>query len=230
MSWTFNNSNSNSESTSDTSITVSVSVTAGDLVVVHCKWEGSDTTITGDIGGEALTEWAPASNTHIRSANEPWGTILYKIGTALSGSQTVTLNWGAARGFKDIEAMSYTPSAGTVTKHGTEVRAEGASTSPASGNMTITSTDFVAFGCNNGYGNVSSNELINAVAADQVIRAPASGANTRSALWARALTSGFTGQAACTIASARWGCGIIAFDLAAAGGAATPRLTLLGVG
>lgn len=216
MSWTWHAENADSEDASDTSVTLSLTVSAGDLVVVMMKWEGADTTITGDIGGEALTEWANAGNPHIRLTNEPWCTCLYKINTALTGSQTITLTLGAARGFKEYCAMSYTPTAGTVSTNGTPNSGLGTSTSPASGNITTTGSDMVIFGFNAGYGSQLSSPLINGNAAEEAVE-PAT-ASRDSQLWARRESAGFTGQAAATLAgSARWACGVIAFNIAAAG-------------
>lgn len=223
MSWTWHAENADREDASDTTFSVTLTVSPGDLIVAVPKWEGADTTVTMMVGAEAMTEW-DYGTVHIRT-NEPWSSFFYKIATAESGSVTVTMTLGAARAFKDLCVMSYTPSAGTVTKHTIGLGAAGSSTAPASGNRTTTSTDCLVFGFNAGYGTSLSSPLINTLAAEESVGATV---GTHTWLWARRFAAGFTGQASATLSgSARWGCGIIAFDLAA-GGATIGRPVLRG--
>jgi hypothetical protein len=110
--------------------------------------------------------------------------------------------------------MVFTPPA-AASLDGTPVAAFGTSTSLASGNITTTGTDGVAFGFYAEYGADLGSEQINGVA----LARKQGATGLRGELWQIAYSAGFTGQATATLGvSAPWIGGVIAFKAAAGGG------------
>jgi hypothetical protein len=199
------------------------SVAAGDLVIVAVKWENADTTVTVSDGTSSLTE-TPAG--HAADASPAWTTAFYLLSSVATGTVTYTVTWSAAQTFRDIGVMVYRPPSTPVTD-GTFVKAVGNSTAFASGNITTTGTDGVAFGYYGETGGTASAQQINGSAASQVLTF---GVQPRSSIWSLTYTAGFTGQATATISpSGTWGGGLMAFKASGAA-AAPPARSLIGVG
>lgn len=230
MSWTFHNSNGATASASSNSIAVALAnVSVGDLIAVWVKWEAGTTTCAVSDGTTSLTQYVPGVLTYT-GAGEPSGVLFYLLSSVASGTVTYTASLGAARTWRDIVVMSYTPSAGTVAADGTAgVGAQGQGTAVSSGNVTTTGTDGVAFGGYSEYGSALTSPKINNVVAAQTQKSGA----TNSELWSITYSSGFTGAATGTITFNNWVGGVIAFKITASGAAPVsipPRMTLLGVG
>ena len=214
MAWTFVDSDGVGEAASSTTVvTPGLTVNAGDLVVVLVTREGSEAnTLSVSDGTSTLTEWSVGQ----KDAGQFTLDVFYILASVASGTNSVvyTATFGAARGYRNIAAMVFTPPA-AASLDGTPVAAFGTSTSLASGNITTTGTDGVAFGFYAEYGQDLGSEQINGVALARKQEAT----GLRGELWQIAYSAGFTGQATATLGvSAPWIGGVIAFN-AAAGGA-----------
>lgn len=226
-SMTFHALDAANSDASTTSVATVVGTTIGDLVVVGIKWEGGDTTTTvcddGATCGAGHSYTASVAGHISNGGSDPFITFYYLLSSAITGTTTVTANFTAARTFKDIVTISYTPS-GIVSLDGTSVGATGSSNTCNSGNITTTSTDGAGFGL---YGTLvtgSSLEKINAAAFEHQVAA----ANL-TALWSRVYSAGFTGAATNTLSSNIWVCSVIAFKTTGSLGT-TPTRMLFGVG
>ncbi|MBX4191715.1 MAG: hypothetical protein KW804_02875, partial [Candidatus Doudnabacteria bacterium] len=217
-SWTFVNDGTNGNSASGASLTASVTgVHAGDLVVVAVKWEATDTTITVcDDGvtcaaGHVFTE---TSAGHAADGNGGFGSIFYLLSSTSSGNVTYTVTWSAARTFRDVGVMVYTPPA-AASLDGTPAKNNGSSAAFASGSITTTGTTGLAFGYFGDVGQTLTSPQINGSAAD---RSKTFGLTPNSLLWSKAYAAGFTGQATGTVTpSGLWFGGVIAFKAATTG-------------
>lgn len=219
MSWTFHASVGNTGSASSTTVAVTgLTVTAGDLVVVIVKHEGGSATVSVSDGTSTLTSGFGDQSS---IGGDPFLSMHYITSSVASGSVTYTATFSAARTFRDIAVMSYTPSAGTVSIDGTPASLGDHSTAVNSGNTTTSGTDGVAFGGYAEFGDALTSPLINGVAADHTQLAT----GTNSEIWSKTYAGGFTGAASGTISFDNWSCGILAFNLTAGGGGRTTKNT-----
>jgi hypothetical protein len=206
--------NDNSTGSSVASIAVALTgVTAGNLIAVWVKHEGTSTSITVSDGTTTLTAATYKANGSANSFGQ-WHYLL----SANSGNKTYTATFGASRSFPTIIVFEYSITGSWAFQ--AQNTATGTSTSPNSGNFTTTGTDGVAFG---GYAenstNFTSSEQINGVAADGSKRTAAAGdPRCYTTAWRKTFTSGYTGAASATLASAEWVCCGIAFGVSGGGG------------
>ena len=186
----------------------SLTFTAGNLIAVFVKWEGIDTTTT--ISG--FTAGTKQANPTSRA----WGQWFYKL-SATGGALDVTANFSPST--ESPEMFVYEVSASGTWSLDTQATANGISTAPSSGNMTVAGPEGVAFGGYAEYtGETFSAALINGVAADRTDSPPTLYARA----WAKVHASGFTGAASATLTnSPEWACCGIAFK-ATAGGPSAP--------
>lgn len=222
MGFTYVNTGQNGTSASGTSLAATVTgVSAGDLVLVLSKWESSDTTVSVSDGTSSLTQTS-ASHASV-SGSEPFCTCHYLLSSVASGSVTYTVTWGASRPWRDVVVIIYTPS-GTVVTDGTPPAGNGGnSSSLASGSITTTGSDGIAFGMYGEYGAIISATKINGVNSDRLVTG---GFANHTAIWAKSYTSGFIGTATGTLSySNQWVSEIIAFKISGGGGiTVTPSL------
>ena len=184
----------------------SLTFTAGNLIAVFVKWEGATTTtISGFTAGTKQANPTPTA----------WGQWFYKL-SATGGALDVTANFSPDTEYPEM--FVYEVSASGTWSLDTQATANGTSTAPSSGNMTVAGPEGVAFG---GYAEYTaetfSAALINGVAADRTDSPPTLYARA----WAKVHASGFTGAASATLAaSVVWACCGIAFKATA--GASAP--------
>lgn len=185
----------------------SLTFTAGNLIAVFVKWEGATTTtISGFTAGTKQGNPTPTA----------WGQWFYKL-SATGGALDVTANFSPDTQYPEI--FVYEVSASGTWEFDTQATANGTSTAPSSGNMTVAGPEGVAFGGYAEYtGETFSAALINGVAADRTDSPPTLYARA----WAKVHASGFTGAASATLTnSPEWACCGIAFK-ATAGGPSAP--------
>ena len=185
----------------------SLTFTAGNLIAVFVKWEGdATTTISGFTAGTKQGNPTPTA----------WGQWFYKL-SATGGALDVTANFSPDTQYPEI--FVYEVSASGTWEFDTQATANGTSTAPSSGNMTVAGPEGVAFGGYSEFSNETlSAALINGVAADRTDSPPTFYART----WAKVHASGFTGAASATLTnSPEWACCGIAFK-ATAGGPSAP--------
>jgi hypothetical protein len=183
----------------------SLTFTAGNLIAAFVKFEGVSSTVT-------ISGFTPATK-QANPAPDSWGQWFYKL-SATGGALDVTANFSPATNFPSI--FVYEINASGVWTLDTEATANGSSTAPDSGAMTVAGPEGVAFG---GYAEISglavSAALINGAAADRTDTV----APNATVAWAKVHAAGFTGSASCTISSSEsWACCGIAFKAAAGGG------------
>lgn len=222
MGFTYVGTGQNGSSSSATTLAATVAgVHAGDLVLVLSKWESSDTTVSVSDGTSSLTQTS-ASHASV-GGSEPYSTCHYLLSSVASGSVTYTVTWGAARPFRDIVVIVYTPSGSVVTDGTPPAGAGGTGTAAASGSITTTGTDGIAFGTYGEYGRPITATKINGVNSDRIVTG---GFANHSAIWAKSYTSGFTGTASGTLdLSERWVLEVIAFKISGGSGVTvTPSL------
>lgn len=221
MSWTFVDSDgANGAGSSTTIASPGLTVNVGDLVVVMAKWEGADTTVSFGDGTSTLTPWSIGNQGTTGSNNEPHLAVAYILASVASGTNSVvyTATFGATRAFRDIIVMVFTPSAACSVDGSPNCNAgnsgAGTGTTLASGNITTSGTDGIAFGAYAEYGATLLSDQINGVAL-----AHSQTAGTASTLYNITYASGFTGQATGQFSSAnRWVLGVIAFKVGGGGG------------
>lgn len=219
MSWTIIDSDgAASDGTSATTITSpGLTVAAGDLAVVLAKWEGGvggATTATCSDGTSSLTAHAAGRISH-GGTDEPHMDVFYILSSVANGTNSVvyTVTFGTSVPWRNIVVYTARPSA-ACSLDGTATGTSGTSTTPDSGSITTTGTDGLAFGAHGTYGGNPASMQINGVAATG---SQAAGADF-SKLWYITYSSGFTGDATCTISSNRWVQSVIAFTIAGGGG------------
>ena len=215
MAWTFVDSDGYGASASSTTIaTPGVTVAAGDLAVVLVSYEGTATTLSVSDGTSSLTEWVVGQ----KYASGLTLDVFYILASVASGTNSVVYTatfGGGGRTYRNIAVMVFTPPS-AASLDGTAVAASGTSTALASGNITTTGTDGIAFGAYAEYGLFLNTEKINGVTLERKQIAY----GLRSELWQIAYSAGFTGQATAVLTSNTWIGGVIAFKADAA--ASTP--------
>ena len=223
MAFTFSTKGNSQDDASSDTITHAIAVGSGDLVVVMAKHEGS--------GGESITMSSSADGAadgHGTQLDHSSATLSVRFGYFLAhsaGTITFTATFGSAVPYRRILVFVHTHT-GTASLDG-DNGAEGSGTALASGNITTTGNDTVAFGGSGEYGSQAISSMqINGTAADQT-ETPL----FYLAMWSKVFTSTFTGQATATLDSGNsWLCPVIAFKDVAGGAPATPTRTLMGVG
>ena len=211
MAWTFVDSDGYGASASSTTIaTPGVTVAAGDLAVVLVSYEGTATTLSVSDGTSSLTEWVVGQKYASLTLD-----VFYILASVASGTNSVvyTATFGGGGGaYRNIAVMVFTPPS-AASLDGTAVAASGTSTALASGNITTTGTNGIAFGAYAEYGEDLNTEKINGVTLER--KQIATG--LRSELWQIAYSAGFTGQATAVLTSDPWIGGVIAFKAGAGG-------------
>lgn len=116
-------------------LNVNVTVTAGDLVHITAHWEGAAGATESISDTQSLT-WSVA-NALLSHSNNDLRTVTYYAKAASSGTLTVGFSLSAARTFRSITAISFTPTSGTnLQLDGTGAQAQGTSVSPSAGSAT----------------------------------------------------------------------------------------------
>lgn len=187
------------------STTLSVSlagVQQGSLIVAYVKWEGSAApTVTLSDGTSTFT----ADTLNSGAGGELHGRFYYLLSSTRSGNVTYTATWSQARSYQKLIVYEYTQSGGVVTLDASN-RATANSGTLNSGTITTTGTDEVVFGAYGEYNTANTtNEQINGVAADQVVR------SSYASMWSKRFTAPFTGAATATGNSSTWIGNVIAF-------------------
>lgn len=215
---------SNSSFNSNTAALTGVG--AGNLIVLHAKWENSKNNISATDGTTSLSLGTRADSA---SADGVMSQFAYLL-VANSGNITYTVTFpaGHVAGTRCIVVMEFSYT-GTMSLDVQNV-GNGNSSAPATGTVTTTGTDEVACG---GVGVWTASQepitamLINAVAAggSVVVSSPSA---PDSAMWYRLLTATFSGgTASCTLDGVdEWSANIITLKAVAAGGLA-PRPLLI---
>lgn len=208
--FTYVGTNNNVNTGSGTTLSLTYSATAGSLIVIWNKHEGTPTTITNSDGTNTFS-----AGTKVNHSNNDLSSQWHYLLVGLSGSLTYTQTLAASRAFRTIILFEYSYT-GTASLD-QQATAQGSSTAPNSGNLTTTGTDQVSFG---GYGEYSTatvtNPLINGAAADGSVLL---GSGNFTAAWRKTFAATYTGAASCTLSgSADWICNQISFK-ATAGGA-----------
>ena len=201
-SFTFVQSN-----VSDSGTTVALTgVTAGNLIVIWVKWEAATANASASISdGTSSLTMATAGH---QGTSAPSGQFGYLL-SANGGNRTYTVTVPAGGSFIRLRVAEFSYTGGTLSFDVGNIGA-GSSTAPASGNVTTTGTDELAFG---GYAEISgatpSSPLINGLTASTL---PTQGSYTR--LWYKTFSSTFTGNASITLSgSGGWVCNIISFKI-----------------
>lgn len=217
MSFTFVTAGGFGTSASGTSLPVTIGgVSIGDLIVIGTKWEDQDDTVTISDGASTFVETTAA---HPTNGNPAWGTLHYCLASAASGSVTYTATFSPTASFKEIGVMIYTPTS-LPSLDGTPSSQGGfGATTVTSGNITTLGTDGLMFGWYGEVGSAITSPLINGLAAD---RSQSVGSSSRSMIWAKAYTSGFTGAATGSVLAANYVVDGIAFKITT--GAASDQL------
>lgn len=191
---TFVNGNGADDATNDTTMAVTVTgVSAGNLVHVIVKYEGTGTTATVSDGTTSLTQDATGVQSH---TNGDLNAVnFYLLSSVASGSVTYTVTLGASRPFKTMDAavFSYSGTASRQTAAYGSLSATDNGTDPVlSGTISPTGSDLIVVGSYFAYASATSTtHLINAVAADATFGGPGG-----SIGWYRLLGTGFTNGAA----------------------------------
>jgi len=201
-----------------TSIAVAVTnVQAGDLVVIFAKWESTVGTPSMSDGTSSLTLDPDGVKSH--DSGDPKTAMFYLLSSVASGTVTYTLTYGATQTWRDLIAMVYRPSGGTV-EFKDSVTGSGIDTSASSGNITTSTKTGVAFAGYGENGTPPSNLAINGAAPDQT-RYVAVVCNT--VLFSKGYTVGYTGAATLTLDwENRYNLALIAFEITDAGGGYVP--------
>ena len=215
MAFTLRGSNSNEGNISAGTISLNLSTTAGDLVAVWVKHEGTPTTITVSDGTSSFT--AATKRTH--SNNDDNGQWFYLLSTVSTGSKTYTATFGANKTFRSIHVWAFIPTATVAFDTEALSAADASGTAATSAAFSTTGTDEVVLGGYTNYGGGEpSSRAINSVAADGFLQ----GGNDLASTWYRILTATFSnGAATATIADSDYILNAIALK-AGAGGADYP--------
>jgi glucose/arabinose dehydrogenase/PKD repeat protein len=187
---------------SATTLTVQLTnVKAGSLIVAYVKWEGtSASTVTLRDGTTTFT----ADMLNSAANNNLHGRFYYLLSSTVSGTVTYTATWSAARPYRKLLVYEYSYG-GTVSLDASN-RATATSGNLNTGSITTTGTDEVVFASYGEYNaNNTTNERINGLAADQVLRAGF------ASMWSKGFNSPFTGTATATGNSSTWIGNVIAF-------------------
>lgn len=194
---------------------IAATVTAGNLIVLYMDWETSPTTsVTVSDGTSSLVVKSLANN-----GNNELGQFAYLL-SANGGAKTFTITPSLAASFSALILMEFAPPAGKTIAYDTEAVNTGSSTTPSSGNLTLTAgadSWLVLGGTGNFSGNAASAGLVNGAAAYELI----GGTTDQGAAWYQVVTSTFTGPVACSITSAAWVANGISFSATTSGGGAT---------
>lgn len=215
--------NDGTGTTLDTS--TSLNLATGDCVAVSCKHEGTadgTSSVAEDGGGNACTK-----GTVVNHANGDLnGFFAYNLNCTADAAAVFRLTT-ASRAFRAIIVYQFRPDAGDVVTLDAQNTGQGTSTTPASGTITTTGTDEIAFGMYCQYANITlSSRQINGVAADAFEDASTSDFS----VWYRILTATFSGgnASASQTPTDAWICNTIAFKSeAAAETVLPPRPTLI---
>jgi len=201
-------------SASSTTTTVQLTgVTAGDLICIWFKHEGSPTTYSCADSG-ATDDFSVATRTDHTNSDLSGG-FFYLLSATVTGTVTYTVTTGAGKSWREIVAVRVGVDSGEVVTLSAQATGQGQGTSLNSDTISPPAGDVIVFG---GYGNYSAqttgSDQIDSVASDSQETA------TYTTAWWRVITAGFTaGDASATISSsADWICNIIAFESAASGG------------
>ena len=206
FSYIGGSSNENTASGTTLDCAAALNVAAGDVLVCFVCYEGGATTYA-----VASVSGAPANaftfDAGDEMANNVFGQMGYLLSAAADAAATFRCTWTAARTWRRFFVMQFRPDAGDVVTKDTSSSGTGMSNAANSGNITTTGTDEIACGASDLFNaGATSNEQINATAADGVLRqGPAS-------IWYRLLIATFAGGAATATeaASDSWICGVIA--------------------
>lgn len=217
------NNNFNYEDVDDTSFTIQLtSVVAGNLIVLWCKWEEGDTTLSISDGTSSLD-----TTTHINNGSTVHGCWAYILSTVANGTVTYTFTFGANSHFKRAHVAQFSYS-GTIEYDGS-TGASGTGTAVDSGTIATTGSEEICLG---GYGESNNttraSHAIDGTAADGVF----SGGGSLTDAWYRRLTATDADvEATVTLGtSMAWIGGVIGFKESGAAAATVKQLAALGVG
>jgi hypothetical protein len=198
----FAQSNSAFNNASGTTLTVQLTnVKPGSLIVAYVKWEGTAAaTVTLNDGTGAFV----ADTLNSAANNSLHGRFFYRLASTTSGTVTYTATWSAGRTYRKLMIYEYSY-AGTLSLDASN-RATATSGSLTAGTITTTGTDEIVFGAYGEYNaNNTTNERINNVVADRVIR------SSFASMWSKSFNAPFTGTATATGNSTTWIGNVIAF-------------------
>ena len=191
-------------------------VTAGNLIVLWVKWEGTTT------GGATVSDGTTSLTMGTLSdpGDNTVGQFAYLL-SANGGNKTYTVTFPTGATFPRLRIAEFSYS-GTISLDAQNI-GSGDSAAPASGNITTTGTDEIVLGGFSESALVTlSSPLINASAATFVV----GGVHTK--MWYRIVTSTFTGNASATSdTSSFWVSNVIAFKIASASGAVTKAKVII---
>lgn len=209
-------------------------VVAGDLGVVLMKWENTTTTVSSCTDGTTTWTASAAGVTNNGGANgEPHAATDYLLSSVATGSVTVTCTLGAAKTFRDVVVMYWTPPTSTtsVSVDGTATgNSATTGTTLTSGNITTATNaqTSVCAGTYSEFGATIQDTLINSAVRQAYKVASGTG---NSAMWGTVYSTGFTGGASGTLSTSnRWTSQIACFKANAATPSTGNRVILLGVG
>lgn len=196
--------NGNSASVTALATPSTVALTAGDIILVVRKWEGTDTTVSASDGVNTYAQFTTDHGT----TTEPFVSCCWALATT-TASLTITSTLGAARTWNDlVVGVVRRDAAGTVSSDGTPIAAQGTSTAPNSGNMTTATQETngsLQIGWYGEFGTNPTSELLFGSAADAIANG---GISDNSELWTRRTTTGATGAASATLSFNSWACGV----------------------
>lgn len=134
---TLNDTALGSDDTSGTSLATAdaLSVTAGDLIVVGFKHEGTAST---DSCSDGVDTYSSAVAATLHTNGDLVGAIFYTTATT-TGTRTITCSTAASRPFRKVKAYSFTPAGGKTLQLGnTAQQNQTATASPSAGSASAT--------------------------------------------------------------------------------------------
>lgn len=212
----FVQSGSNSAAGPTTTLAVTLAAaTAGNLIVVWSKYEGTATTTSLSDGTATLT-----NGTEI-GAGTRQGRMSYLL-SATGGATTYTLTLGANKTTLRLIVMEFSPTAGKTWSFDIEGTGTGNGTAIATNSITTTGTDEIVVGA------VGERSSAGAKSSPQIAGIAAAGSKFEPASWGswqwyRILTATMNGTASITNSvSEQWYASVMGFTAAAAGGEPGP--------
>jgi PKD repeat protein len=142
-------------------------VKAGSLIVAYVKWEGpAASTVALNDGLSTFV----ADTLNSAANDDLHGRFFYLLSSSMSGTVNYTATWSASTPYRKLMIYEYSYS-GSVSLDASS-RATATSGDLTTGEITTTGSDEIVFGAYGEYNaNTTTDERINGVAADQVVRA-----------------------------------------------------------
>jgi hypothetical protein len=190
------------------------SVQAGDLVVACLgNLEGTPTTYSLSDGTSTFS--LATGSDEVFGAGAAHIETHYLLASVATGSPTYTLTYGAARTYRVMGIYVFRPTAAVSV--GNSSSSSGTGTAISSGNITVSSSDLIAFACAGTINTTAAPSpiTINGVAATGSLH------SNYFTVWYAEAAAGYTGAAAGTISSDSWGANVTAFTIGAGGGGST---------